>query len=61
MTLAALQHLIRAAQALAEDQPLLVLGSASLLASFPHLGDDGGPLASTFDADLCPEPFDEIR
>ncbi len=60
MTPAALQHLIRAAQALAEDQPILVLGSASLLASFPELGNDGGPLASTYDAHLCPEPFDEL-
>lgn len=60
MNLAALQHLIRSAHALAEDVPLLVLGSASLLASFPELGDPQGPLASTFDADLCPDPFDEL-
>lgn len=60
MTLTALQHLIRAAQALAEGCPLLVLGSASLLASFPELGDPEGPLASTYDADLCPDPFDEL-
>lgn len=60
MTLTALQHLIRSAQALAEDRSLLVLGSASLLASFPDLGDPRGPLASTFDADLCPDPFDEL-
>lgn len=60
MNLAALQHIIRSAQALAEDIPLLVLGSASLLASFPELGDAQGPLATTFDADLCPDPFDEL-
>jgi hypothetical protein len=60
MNLAALQHLIRSAHALAEEVPLLVLGSASLLASFPELGDPQGPLASTFDADLCPDPFDEL-
>jgi hypothetical protein len=60
MTLAALQHLIRSAQALAEGRPMLVLGSASLLASFPDLGNANGPLASTFDADLCPDPFDEL-
>lgn len=39
---------------------MLVLGSASLLASFPNLGDPQGPLASTFDADICPDPFDEL-
>jgi hypothetical protein len=60
MNLAALQHLIRSAEALSDDLPLLVLGSASLLASFPELGDPHGPLASTYDADLCPDPFDEL-
>jgi hypothetical protein len=60
MTLAGLQHLIRSAGALAEDRILLVLGSASLLATHPGLGDGDSPLAATYDADLCPEPFDEI-
>jgi len=60
VTLAALQHLIRSATALAEDRRFLVLGSASLLASFPELGGASEPLASTYDADLCPEPFDEL-
>jgi len=43
---------------LAEEVPLLVLGSATLLASFPELGDPQGqgPLASTYVADLCPDP-----
>jgi len=60
MTLTALQHLLRVAHALAEDQPILVLGSASLLASFPELGNADGPLATTYDADLCPDPFDDL-
>jgi hypothetical protein len=60
MTLSALQHLIRSASALAEDRRFLVLGSASLLASFPELGNQDSPLAATYDADLCPEPFDEL-
>lgn len=60
MTLTALQHLIRAASALAGDRRFLVLGSASLLASFPELGEEDSPLAATFDAGLCPEPFDEL-
>ena len=60
MTLAALQHLIRSAKALAEDRDILVMGSASLLASFPDLGAPNAPLASTFDADLLAEPFEEL-
>ncbi len=60
MTLQALQHLLRSAGALAWDRQFLVLGSASLLASFPELGDASAPLATTYDADVCPEPFDEL-
>ena len=60
MNLAALQHLIRSAVALAGDRSFLVLGSASLLASYPELGEESAPLAATYDADLCPEPFDEL-
>lgn len=60
MTLDALQHLIRSASALAEDREFLILGSASLLASFPELSHAASPLASTYDADICPEPFDEL-
>jgi len=60
MTLAALQHILRAASSLAEDRSFVVLGSASLLARFPELGETDAPLASTLDADLCPRPFDEL-
>lgn len=60
MTLASLQHLLRSASALAEDRQFFVLGSASLLASFPETGEAGSLLASTYDADLCPSPFDEL-
>lgn len=60
MNLEALQHLVRAAQALAEEPSIFVFGSASLLASFPELGKADGPLATTYDADLYPDPFDEL-
>jgi hypothetical protein len=40
MTLTALQHLLRAAQALAEDRTFLVFGSAALLVRHPDLGLD---------------------
>ena len=59
MNLASLQHLVRAALVLTGDCQLIVIGSASLLATFPDLGDDSGPLTTTFGADLCPQPFDE--
>jgi hypothetical protein len=60
MNFAALQHLIRSASTLAGDRKFLVLGSASLLASFPELGEPPSPLHATYDADLFPEPFDEL-
>lgn len=44
MTLASLQHLVRSVRALAEDCQVIVLGSASLLATFPELGQDSEPL-----------------
>jgi hypothetical protein len=60
MTLEALQHIVTAARALAEDRDFLVPGSASLLVSFPELGGGDQPLSTTYDADICPQPFDEI-
>ena len=59
MNLGSLQHLVRSVRTLAKDCQVVVLGSASLLASFPELGDGSEPLAATYDADLCPQPFDE--
>lgn len=59
MNLVSLQHLVRSVRTLAEDCQVIVLGSASLLASFPELGDGSEPLTATYDADLCPQPFDE--
>jgi len=59
MNLDGLQHLSKSARVLADECSIVVLGSASLLSSFPHLGEPDQPLANTCDADLCPEPFDE--
>lgn len=60
MRLDSLKHLARVASSLAETERLVVFGSASLLATFPDLGDDyGGPLSKTFDADFVPEPWDD--
>jgi hypothetical protein len=60
MNLEALQHIIRSAQTLAEDKTIIVLGSASLLAHFPELGDPGKLLSTTYDADILADPFDEL-
>ena len=59
MNLSSLQHLVRSVRTLVADRDIIVLGSASLLASFPELGDGTEPLAATYDADLGPQPFDE--
>lgn len=59
MNLVSLQHLVRSVRTLAEDCQVIVLGSASLLASFPELGEGAEPLTATYDAGLCPQPFDE--
>ena len=60
MRLDALIHLSRAVLAMAEVDRLVIFGSASLLGSFPELGDrKDSPLQATFDADLIPIPFEE--
>ena len=60
MRLDTLKHLGRAVAGMSEADRVIVFGSASLLATFPELGDDyDGPLTKTFDADFIPEPFVE--
>jgi len=60
MRLDTLKHLAAAVAGVSEAEKVIIFGSASLLSSFPDLGDDyGGPLARTFDADMIPLPFAE--
>ncbi len=60
MCLDSLKHLVRVAESLVEPERIVVFGSASLLPTFPELGDDhAGPLSKTFDADFIPEPWNE--
>ncbi|WP_367874055.1 DUF6036 family nucleotidyltransferase [Luteolibacter sp. Populi] len=60
MRLDSLKHLARVVAATSEAERVIVFGSASLLPTFPDLGDDfGGPLTKTFDADFIPTPFEE--
>lgn len=44
-----------------KPERIVVLGSSSLLASAPTLGDPGQPLELSFDADLLVEPCDSNR
>jgi hypothetical protein len=60
MRLDSLVHLSKAVMAMAEADRVVVFGSASLLASFPELGEqEGSPFLQTYDADLIPFPFEE--
>ena len=60
MRLDSLKHIARAVSAMLDGDRLIVFGSASLLASFPELGElQGSPLRQTYDADLIPYPFEE--
>jgi len=56
MQLRALKHLVEAAGALSRCDKIVVLGSSSLLSSFPDLGENHGALTTTFDADFLLEP-----
>lgn len=61
MKLHQLEHLVRAAAAITNESPILVLGSQSILGRFPNPPD---PLGLSMEADLCPlnapEKADEI-
>ena len=56
MRIHALKHLIESARVLGECRKVTVLGSSSLLASFPELG---GLLENTYDADLLLDPINQ--
>ncbi len=61
MKLHQLEHIVRAAAAITNENPILVLGSQSILARFPNPPD---PLGLSMEADVCPfnapEKVDEI-
>jgi len=60
MRLPALINLAGIVRAFAKGQEIIVLGSSSLLATFPGLGEPGNLLESSFDADLLLSGCDEI-
>ena len=51
MTREQLEHMVRAAGSIADEQKILVLGSQSILGSFPRPPD---ALAVSREADVCP-------
>jgi hypothetical protein len=55
MLFQSLEHLAKAALVLAQSEKIFVLGSSSILASFPELGE-AGLLDNTFDADFLLAP-----
>jgi len=58
MRLPALKHLVESVRSLGQSRKVIVLGSASLLASFPELGEQEF-LESTYDGDLLLEPINK--
>lgn len=58
MLIQSLEHLAQSALALAQSRKIFVLGSSSILASFPELGE-AGLLDNTFDADLLLDPVNK--
>jgi hypothetical protein len=58
MLIQSLEHLAKSALALAQSRKICVLGSSSILASFPELGEEG-LLDNTFDADFLLDPVNK--
>lgn len=58
MRVQSLEHLAKSALVLSQSEKIFVMGSSSILASFPELGE-AGMLDNTFDADLLLEPVDK--
>lgn len=58
MRLQSLSHVVNIAAAIAPGRRIVVLGSSSLLASFPHLGEAAGLVEPSRDADLLIEGVD---
>ena len=59
MRLQSLTHLIEVVRIVAQPKKVFVLGSASLLPAHPELGNPGGFLELTMDADFLLEPVNE--
>jgi len=58
MRILALKHLVESARVLAQSRKVTVLGSGSLLVSFPELGEQD-LLQNTYDGDLLLDPINK--
>ncbi len=59
MRFRSLKHVLEVVSSLAHPEEIIVLGSASLLAAAPTLGEIGEPLEFSYDADLLVRPIDQ--
>jgi hypothetical protein len=59
MRLSFLRHLLDAVRAVARPRRIVVLGSSSLLARHPQLGESGQPLEISLDADFPLDPVNQ--
>lgn len=59
MRLESLIHVVKIASAISPGRRIIILGSSSLLASFPNLGETAGLLETSYDADLLIEDVDD--
>jgi hypothetical protein len=58
MRFRSLTHLLEELRSLEGTRKIVVLGSSSLLVFHPELGESGGPLDLTYDADFLLQPVD---
>jgi hypothetical protein len=58
MRLRSLTHLLSVVQSIVQPTRITILGSSSLLAISPDLGESGQPLELSYDADLLVSPLD---
>lgn len=61
MRLRSLRHLVSELTSMESSRRIVVIGSASLLAAFPDLGEQGFPLEATHDVDFLLDPVDGRR
>ena len=57
MRLRSLTHLVSELLLKEKSYRIIILGSSSLLATFPELGEQGSPLETTYDVDFLLEPI----
>jgi len=59
MHLRSLKHLVDIVRAVSQADRIVIIGSSSLLAANPELGEAGQPLETSYDSDLLLSPINE--